>query len=171
MDGLIHEKLNDPGLRTAVREARGFCPRHAWGLVRHGAALSAATLMRDVVHTLQQALAEAHVQGVPPVSLGAQEPFAAQPADRCAEATTAPSPQTCCPICIDEADIENDLLLSFAQGIQSDAALLGAYRASDGFCLPHYRQLLAHLSDPNAQTDEIVHEFRACRPPIGAKRR
>ena len=27
------------------------------------------------------------------------------------------------------------------------------------------------ITDPDAYTDEIVHEFRACRPPVGAKRR
>jgi hypothetical protein len=158
LNSLTYEKLNDPGLRAALREARGFCPRHGWGLVRHGAALSAASLLRDVVQTLQRALAVAHAQSAPALAVagGLQSSFVAQPYNLHARTLAVLSPQVVCPICKVEAEIEGDLLLSFAEGLRSDSTLLGSYRVSDGLCLPHFRQLLAHLGEEE-DFDALIH--------------
>lgn len=32
LDGFLYERVNDPGTRTELIEARGFCPVHGWQL-------------------------------------------------------------------------------------------------------------------------------------------
>jgi len=149
LDGLIYEKVNDPGLRAALRDARGFCQRHAWGLDRHGAALGAAIMMRDVVRTLQKALADARFRSVPLFSLTrVQETLdAQQPRSSTLEVVAALGPQAPCPICAYEAEVEGGLMVSFLENLQGEEGLLAAYRASSGFCLSHFRQVIARVSD------------------------
>lgn len=156
LDGLIYEKVNDPGLRMALREARGFCQRHAWSLVRHGAALGVAIMMRDVVRTLQRNLAEARFRSMSILSLArVQESFDAQkPRASTAEAIAALSPQSPCPICVRETEVEGNLITSFLENLQGEEGLLEAYRKSSGFCLPHFRQMLARVGDES--TFEVI---------------
>ena len=52
VDSLLYEKVNDPGVREAMRTSRGFCPQHAWLRDRHGASLGVAILTRDVLRTM-----------------------------------------------------------------------------------------------------------------------
>ncbi|MBC7237195.1 MAG: hypothetical protein H5T69_15240 [Chloroflexi bacterium] len=148
MDGLIYEKVNDPGLRAAMRDARGFCHRHSWGLVRRGAAFGAAIVMRDVVRTLQRTLADARFRNMPLLSLTrVQETLdAQQPRSSTAEAVAALGPQTPCPVCVFEGDVEGALVANFLENLQREGGLLPAYRASDGFCLSYVRQILARVS-------------------------
>jgi len=149
LDGLLYEKVNDPGLRAALRQARGFCQRHAWGLVRHGAALGVAIMMRDVVRTLQGALADARFRSTPLFSLArVQETIdAQQPRAATAEVVAELGAQAPCPICTYEQEVEGDLLVSFLDNLAGDAGLLDAYRASAGFCLPHFRQALSRIGE------------------------
>jgi len=149
IDGLIYEKVNDPGLRSALREARGFCQRHAWGLVRHGAALGTAIMMRDVVRALQRTLAESRFRNVPLLSLSrVQETLdAQQPRSSTAEAVAALKPQSPCPICTHETEVEGGLVASFIENLEGEKGLLPAYRESSGFCLNHFRQVLTRIGD------------------------
>ncbi len=149
LDGLIYEKVNDPGLRAALRESRGFCQRHAWGLVRHGAALGVAIMMRDVIRTLQKTLAESRFRSLSLLSFTrVQEALdSQQPRASTAEAIAALGPQSPCPICIRESEVESNLIVSFLENLQGEDGLLEIYRASAGFCLFHFRQVLARVGD------------------------
>ena len=46
LDAVLWEMVNDPALRQELNQARGYCPRHTWLLVREGAALGVAILSR-----------------------------------------------------------------------------------------------------------------------------
>jgi len=154
LDSLIYEKVNDPGLRSALRESRGFCQRHAWGLVRHGAALGTAIMMRDVLRTLQRTLAEGRFRNIPLLSLSrVQESLdAEQPRASTAEAVAALGPQAACPACAHEASVESGLLASFLENLQGDDGLLPVYHKSSGFCLNHFRQVLSRIGDEEVYT-------------------
>lgn len=152
LDGLIYEKVNNPVLRQAMREARGFCARHAWGLVRHGAALGSAIMMRDVLRTLQRTLTEARYRSTPMFSLTRVQESVnpQQPRASTAEIVEALSPQSPCPVCADEAKVEAGLITSFVENLTGKGGLLALYRESAGFCLPHLRQVLSQVGDQAA---------------------
>jgi hypothetical protein len=47
-------------------------------------------------------------------------------------------------------EVESGLIVSFLENLQGEEGLLPAYRGSSGFCLPHFRQVLARVSDKAA---------------------
>ena len=49
IDSLLHERVNDPGVRGDLRRSIGYCPRHAHQLVSKGDGLGTAILYRDQV--------------------------------------------------------------------------------------------------------------------------
>ena len=149
MDGLIYEKVNDAGVRKAVRQSRGFCERHAWDLVRHGAALGVAILTRDVVRELLSIMRSGHFKGPGSWSVTRlrEAVDSRQPRSATAELVAALGPQGPCPACKHEAEIDHALASSFVENLHGPEGLLEAYRQSDGFCLPHVRQVLARVPD------------------------
>jgi nitrogen fixation protein len=52
LDSLLYESVNDPGLRTRLREGGGFCDEHGRLLAEIGDAMGVAMLMRDQVATV-----------------------------------------------------------------------------------------------------------------------
>lgn len=149
LDGLIYEKVNDRGLRATLREARGFCERHAWGLVRHGAALGTAIMMRDVIHTLRLALTGARFRTLPAISWARMQGAldARQSRASTLGTITALTPQALCPVCAHEREVEDHLITSFLENLQGEGGLLDVYCNSEGFCLPHVRHVLACVAD------------------------
>jgi hypothetical protein len=149
LDGLLYEKVNDPRLREALRNARGFCERHGWGLVRHGAALGTAIMMRDVVRTLLRGLSGTEFGDVPALSWSSLLEALGKSPQRAAtsEAVAAISPQQPCPVCQYESEVEARLIASFLENLTAEGGLLAAYRESSGFCLPHFRQVLLLVDD------------------------
>lgn len=55
-DGLLYEKITDPGMRSALVKSAGFCPRHAHMLVGFGDGLGAAILYQDQLRIRLDAL-------------------------------------------------------------------------------------------------------------------
>jgi len=149
MDGLIYEKVNDAGLRKAVRESRGFCERHAWDLVRHGAALGVAIMLRDTVREIRSVAQSGRYR--PPGSWSMtrlQETVdRGQPRSATARLVAALGPQGSCPACDHEAEIDHAVASSFVENLYGPDGLLQAYRLSDGFCLPHFRQVLTRIAN------------------------
>ncbi len=47
--GLLHEFVNDAGVRERLRASGGFCPRHSWRLQRLGDPLGISILWRDLL--------------------------------------------------------------------------------------------------------------------------
>ncbi len=54
---LLHENVNDPGVRAGLARSGGFCREHAWRLRQHRDLLGVAILHRDLVSRFRDGLA------------------------------------------------------------------------------------------------------------------
>jgi hypothetical protein len=162
LDSLLWESVNDPRLRYDIRQARGFCHQHAWGLVRDGASLGASIIMRDVLQNVLRTLEEARFQSPPALSLRrTQEALdPKQPASATADLVARLAPQAPCPACVQAETMEDVYLNTLVEHLLGGAGLLAAYRASDGLCLPHFRQALTRVRD-GALFEALVSAQRA----------
>jgi len=162
VEAMLWEQVNDPGLRRRVRQARGFCHEHAWLLVRQGASLGVAILLRDVFQDLLQETEEAPFQPPPALSLRrAQEALdRSQPSQATADLVARLEPRGPCPVCRQVEAMEEVYLQTFVEDLLGEDGLLGDLLASDGLCLPHVRRALA-----------LVREEEAFRALLGAQRR
>jgi hypothetical protein len=146
LDAVLWELVNDPDARTELNQARGYCQQHGWMLVRAGAAVGVAILMRDVVRTLLETVASNPVASAPGSVLGDlvrgrnKDPRAR----RTAKLVAALSPQIPCPVCARLEPRERDYLRTLLAHLEAPGALADVYHNSDGLCLAHFRQALAH---------------------------
>ena len=62
IDSLLWEMVNDPDIRQALNQARGYCHQHSWMLMRGGAALGITILMQDIMNTLLDELKSHQLQ-------------------------------------------------------------------------------------------------------------
>jgi hypothetical protein len=162
LDGLLWENVNDPGVRGDIRRARGFCHEHAWGLVRDGASLGTAIIMRDVLQEVLAVLEGGKFQVLPTLSLRrAQETLdSKQPTAATADLVTRLAPQVPCPACAQAETMEDIYLSSLVEHLLGEDGLLAGYQASEGLCLPHFRQALARVRD-EAVFEALVNAQRA----------
>ena len=149
LDGLLWESVNDPGRRREIRQARGFCHRHAWSLVRVSASLGVAIITRDVLQSALAAMESAPFRPASPWSMRrVQEALdPSQPAAGTAELVARLEPQAACPACVWAEKMEGVYLSEFAGHLLGEDGLLADYESSDGLCLPHFRQALARVRD------------------------
>ncbi len=149
LDGLLWENVNDPGVRQSIRQAQGFCREHAWQLDRAGASLGVAILMHDVLKNVVRAMEGARFQALPTLSLRrAQESLdRSQPAAATADLVARLTAKAECPACAQARQMENLYLSALLDHLLGEEGLLAAYEASDGLCLPHFRQALALVRD------------------------
>jgi hypothetical protein len=150
LDSLLWENVNDPGVRTSIRRARGFCNQHAWELTRHDAAsLGVVILTRDVLQSVLEVMENAQFQAPPVLSLRrTQEAFSPdQPAGATADLVGKLAPQAACPACVEADKMESIYLNALVENLMGDDGLLADYQASDGLCLPHFRQALTRVRD------------------------
>ncbi len=163
LDSLLWENVNDPGLRHRIRQARGFCNQHAWELVRYkGASLGVAIIMRDVLQSVLEAIEDARFQALPALSLRRSRETLdpKQPAAATAELVARLAPHARCPACVQAETMEDICLNTLVENLLGEDALLAAYQASDGLCLPHFRQALTRVRD-EAIFDALVKAQRA----------
>lgn len=146
LDGLIYERVNDPGLRSRIRLSRGFCQRHAWGLVRHGAALGVAIMMRDVLHTLQKGLDRPRPRALSWAGRWMSRLLRGGRPKLCDDL----APEALCPACAHEQEVETRLIMTFIENLEGKDGLLDAYRGSSGFCAPHLMQALSTTKERHA---------------------
>jgi len=149
LDGLLYENVNDPGLRSRMRQARGFCPEHSWGLARKGAALGVAIMMHDVLREVLRRMEGARFRAQSGLSLGrVQEALDDErPRAATAEVVADLAPQATCPVCVRVGEVEAACLDALLDNLLGEDGLLERYGASDGLCLAHFRQALARVSD------------------------
>jgi len=150
LDNLLWENVNDPGLRRAIRRARGFCREHARKLARPGASLGIAIISRDVLQDVLKSMEDARLRR-PSGSLSLRR---VRERSKATGATAGMpslvvrlSPQTECPACIQAAKMEEVYLVTLLDHFLGDDGLMEAYGRGDGLCLPHFRQLLARVRD------------------------
>jgi hypothetical protein len=164
LDAVLWELVNDLGVRSELNQARGYCPQHGWMLVRAGAAVGIAILMRDVVQTLLDVLATNPVDDRPgsklrgvlrrldsddvPEFMRSQDK--AQGPKRTLKLVQALSPQAPCPVCARLEPREKDYVRTLVAHLEEPGGLAEAYRDSDGLCLSHFRLALASAPSTGA---------------------
>ena len=149
LDALLWECVTDPDKRAEIRQARGFCREHAWRLTRPGSALGVAIIMQDVLRDALETMENPASRTPFPRSLR-QVREAIAPGRRASATTGLASrlePQIRCSACVWAEQMEGIYLQSLADNLLGDEGLLAAYKLSDGLCLPHFRQALAHVRD------------------------
>lgn len=187
MDTLLYENVNDPGVRGAVRGARGFCNAHAWQLQAIGGALGLALIHRDVLITAMVVLEQSRYRV--PALLSRQRVQNVlndtRPAAATAETVAQLAPQQPCPACDQQRQME-DVYLSTLLEHLSEADLRDALQAAGGLCTPHLRRALQLVRDETtyqalcetqlaawkslkAELDEFIrkHDYRFASEPMG----
>ncbi len=149
LDGLLWECVTDPEKRAEIRQARGFCHQHAWRLTRPGSALGAAIITRDVLQNALRTMENPASRA--PSTWSLRRVRAAIGPGRRASATTGLAarlgPEIECSACVWAQKMEDVYLQALSHNLLGEDGLLSAYEASDGLCLPHFRQALAHARD------------------------
>jgi hypothetical protein len=147
LDSLLWEGVNDPGIRRSIRQSQGFCRQHAWELIRDGSSLGVAILMHDLFQNLHRTIEDAKYQAVSALSVRrTQEALDRQlPSAATEELVAQLSPQKACPACAQVSKMESIYLTTLLDHLRAgpgDDSLLPDFEASDGLCLPHFRQAL-----------------------------
>ena len=142
LDSLLYEYVTEPQTNDAFRRGRGLCNQHSWQLREFkGTVLGISILYEAVLDEVLQIIEATQVMPQPKIKrlLGAQgEGSASRLADQL-------EPEAHCVAC-------EILEASEARSVQilrqhiAEAQLQQAYRASEGLCLPHFRQLLRATS-------------------------
>ena len=158
LDAVLWEMVSDTRLRRELNQARGYCQQHGWMLVRPGAALGVAILMKGVTGTLLDVLAAHPVNdSSAPVRPGLLRrlgrlpglqnlldgPDQARGSGTTAELVAALSPQSPCPVCLRLQGREEEYVSTLLAHLVGAGALEEVYRASDGLCLSHFRKAVA----------------------------
>ena len=152
LSALMYELVTDPDSRDTIRASLGFCNPHAYHLLTMtGSALGTGIIYRDLVNTIIKQLeagAFSPPRGAPlhrvAEALNRQRPAAASEA-----MVQALTPQTPCPVCVQQEKMDTIALTAMVDGL-GDEALQAALRASSGLCLPHLRRALQAVRGPAA---------------------
>jgi hypothetical protein len=118
LDAVLYDSVTAVGFRKTFRAARGFCPRHTRELAGFANAVGTSILEREVI-----ADALDRLQGA--AARGKVKPAAER-----------------CQACVAEEQVARNFADS-VEGHIEDGAFLGAWRASEGLCVPHLEGLMA----------------------------
>ena len=141
VDAILFESVNDVKVREELNAARGLCRRHGPLLVRTGRSLGTAITMQGVIKVLLRQLDSGEVgSGSRLRALLGGAGVGRAPA---AGLAAALNPQTPCPVCVQEATFAAHYTETLLRQTRPGSPLLAAYEASDGLCLPHFRDVLA----------------------------
>lgn len=155
LDSMLWEMVNAPFVQETVQQARGFCHRHGWLLVRNGAALGITILVKSVFDTLLEVLDQydAPAGGQPLQQL---RHALRLPGGAASQLTGGLAPQKECPICIALKPIEAGYTSTFLNHLTGgDEPLAPLYRQSDGLCLSHFRSVV-EAAGPGKTLSELV---------------
>jgi Family of unknown function (DUF6062) len=142
---LGYESVNDPGIRDAIRAARGFCEVHGRMLRDARDALGAAIIHRDVVNAAMDALDGLAYR---PASLGdmLRQAISGERTRGTNGRADTLAPQQPCPACA-RRQITDQLYVDALLQHLTDDDLLPRFRESAGLCLPHLRLAIEHMPD------------------------
>jgi len=135
-ESLLHESVNDPGVREALIRSRGYCQRHAHYLRGHGNGLGIAILYQDQIKLFLRSLdvLETIASKVTPKGMHTRR--------QRAEA---------CPACRTQNDCRSRYGSTLIDWLH-DQEMRSALDASRGFCVPHFLALLDMPMDTKART-------------------
>lgn len=111
LEGLLYERVNDPGTRQKLRSSWGFCYRHAWELCRIGDGFGVGLLYQDLLKRAVTALRP--------------------------EASMRPNPSADCPACQIVTETAGRYVDCFVQAFVEDALRMPMEQAM-GLCLSHF---------------------------------
>jgi hypothetical protein len=140
-DTVVYERVNDRGLREALRASQGYCAAHGEMLRQARSALGSAIIHRDLVNTLVQALESEGLQASSPHDwLRGLVDAGHRPQDQVLGGAEP------CPACVRvherEQNYVDTLLLNW-----DDELLQTKFRNSAGLCLSHLRMTLGRAKD------------------------
>jgi len=140
LDAILYEATLDPKVRLELKHSHGFCPEHVEMMrAKPGRALGVALIYRDALRMLTEALDAAPRQ---PSSL--RERLGARTKGRDVRALEPDQP---CPACKIKESAAADYISLLLDHLD-DETLYAAYAAGDGLCLPHLRQAVARVKEP-----------------------
>jgi hypothetical protein len=133
LDSTMYERVNDFGVRAALRDARGYCNAHAWMLTEgYGVVLGTAIIQRDVLNAVLKAA------DVAPLGRGTRQ-YAQYILRRL-------RPTAECPACANQRTME-DIAVQTLLKYLDDARLAAALAETSGLCLPHFSRALELVED------------------------
>ena len=116
LDSLFYESVNDPFVRTKLRGALGFCRKHALRALGLGDSLGIAIIHEDLLQLVARQLDEGRM----------------------------PRPLVACPACSLHRVSEEGYIRTLVEYLDDDE-FQGAFKSSDGVCLPHLHRLSLKL--------------------------
>jgi len=132
MDDFLYEQVNDPGVRSEIRESLGFCSLHAWQLQKFGDPFGSAIIYDDLIQMVVDRIERMAIS-----EKGIKE-FSAEILKT--NNKSYYRKKAVCPICKSRAETETRYVSAFVESFNEPEFLL-AYRNSFGLCLPHIREI------------------------------
>lgn len=158
MDDFLYEQVNDPGVRKEIKEAFGFCNRHAWQLQKFGDGFGLSIIYQYLSRLLIDKIDKQIDSKLLLKSLLQDK-----------EIRNFHKIQNTCMLCRGEKDVERRYIEVFIENFE-DAELQVAFKNSFGLCLPHLFTLLklcknAKISDEalkieSAKIKSIIEELK-----------
>lgn len=140
LDTLLYEFTTDPIAQNNFRASRGLCHEHTWQLPRYNNALSTAILYDAVIDELRR------ISSAQPPERPTGLARLRGAVNALAEALMPTQP---CPACV----VRDDAAARYLQIVgeyATEERFGAAFRQSDGFCLPHFREALRFAPDTAA---------------------
>lgn len=156
--GLIYDSVNDVPTRARLRQSWGFCHEHSWRAPEAGesAPLGLAIIYRDLLANLDRKLEKVAYQAQGPalwrqlrnkVGIGGGT-----------SGMTELAASASCPACERREEMAGLAITAVALSLtQQDPRMNEALAQSDGFCLPHLQQALAHADSQIAFDTLLLH--------------
>jgi hypothetical protein len=135
-EAINHEAIGDPGVRERFAEAGGYCNAHAWQWLHSAYLLGTATLYRDLMQRIRQDVETLTWQPTPLLARVGKR-FGNRSSGRDSQSES-------CAACTWQQEMETMLATTVAENLH-DPAFRTACEASSGFCLPHFRQIIARV--------------------------
>jgi len=160
MVSFLYESVNDPGVRKRLREAYGFCSRHAWQLKEIGDGLGLSIVYEDLLggiiinienmiksaRTFKDIKSDPFVSGIKSYTRNIKKS---------------------CPVCRLEKRTTERNIATFIESI-SDSEFNKLYEQSSGLCLVHLLEVIAHAKSDNSQIRGLLHsELKKMQGLIG----
>jgi hypothetical protein len=137
VDTLFYELVTDVPTRQAIRDARGFCRRHARVVSLQADALGTTLIMEDVLSNDLRDLMGGQYDR-PPVIGGSLSQRLAQGIGQIVPGSQARDRRSPCPLCEAEREMDEVAVDGLLQGLGNrDRA--EQIRGSAGLCMPHFR--------------------------------
>jgi hypothetical protein len=135
IDSLLYERVNDPGVREALRQSRGFCVRHTREAIELGDRLGMAIIYEDLLSRTLEDFTKA------------------------AKRVQASKK---CPVCLHEEKTEDGYLRLTLDHLE-DAEFQSALEESAPICFVHWSKLAALENSQSANTILLSMQLRKLR--------